>query len=263
MMRQADRRRRRAAAGGARAAGAGRAAAARPAARRPPGGPCGGAGGGVGRGLDGRARRRRRRACGARPGALLDRVLGLTAPAAIDPERPLGVVPGHGGTLTAAVYRHPVLTVVPTPLGNLRDITLRALDALARRERDRVRGHAPHARAPERARDPGARARGLRRAARGARRRAPRRARAGGRAGGARLRLGHAADRRSGPPAGGARARRGLRGHGAARAERGRDRARGLGPGGRGLRVPRLGAAGGGRACALPRGGARGARSRA
>ena len=69
----------------------------------------------------------------------------------------------------AKLYGRAVLTVVPTPLGNLRDITLRALDALAAARRDRLRGHAPHARAAECARHPGAGSRGLRRAPRGAR----------------------------------------------------------------------------------------------
>ncbi len=49
--------------------------------------------------------RRRRLACGVRSRALLDGISGVAAPAAVPPVRPLGVVAGHGGTLTASAAR--------------------------------------------------------------------------------------------------------------------------------------------------------------
>ena len=36
------------------------------------------------------------------------------------------------------------LVVCPTPIGNLGDVTLRVLDELRSRRRDRLRGHPPH-----------------------------------------------------------------------------------------------------------------------
>ena len=89
------------------------AAAGPPAARRRPGAlaaapagrsadrgvaRAGGSSGGAAGRHDGRGRRR---PGGVRSRALLDRVRGFIAPPAVDPERRLGVVPGHGGTLPA------------------------------------------------------------------------------------------------------------------------------------------------------------------
>ena len=222
--------------------------------RRGPGGrrsrrPSGGAGGG------GVAGDRRSSLGCAGSCALLDRVPGCRRPGR---DRP-GTAAWRRPRATAAPYQRTrealssraVLTVVPTPLGNLRDITLRALDALraaasviacedTRRTRALLSAHdipAPELVAcDERARAAASPSAWSPRAL-------------AGRAGRPRLGRGHAADRRSGPRCSsrGALAA-GCRGHGAARPERGRDRARRLRPRRRGLRVPRLGAAGRGRA---------------
>ena len=70
-----------------------------------------------------------------------------------------------------------MLTVCPTPIGNLGDVTQRVARGASHGRRDRLRGHPADARAAVGARHPRAQARGLRRALRGAPRARPRGAR--------------------------------------------------------------------------------------
>ena len=90
------------------------------------GGPSGGAGAGGVTG-DRKQPRRRRLVRAPRSGPRLRRPArdrpGTAAWRRSRPRR-------HPTSALARLYRRDVLTVVPTPLGNLRDITLRALDAL-------------------------------------------------------------------------------------------------------------------------------------